>query len=486
MKTELSGKSTYHSKNENTKGKREKLKPIQVRRSIKDILIDENPCNYIYNYTGRDISVFPKMIVKRDDNLEDTSKVMSPSGDKNYINTYVVDVESMDSHEQMMMEELKGLLNKEDLSDEMKNNIKSLFIEVQEIYLELKNDIKNNYPSTEDILKLYCTNDTTGKSRNTIWKSVCFYKLLSDQLRDIHISTISSYRLGYLKTIYKWYKKNKKMIFNCKQDGCKKSCHTHGEDAVTEALRESGVGREAEVGAANVEAANVEAAKVEATNVEAAKVEAANVEMASVGGVAANGGVSADEEGEITANKPEQANKRGNKQFAKVESEDFDHLLKTNIQEMRAQRCTQERDVGNLCEQHDKSSDLMSDTLDNYIFPNPIFAKTRRSEKGNEVDLESANGQFACGKERNTGGEHTQIPHTRSSHMSHFASNDLISEEESVKRTPIDTNKIRELEEEIKKQKLLIKKKEAEIINSPIGIKFKEIFGNFQDIDINR
>ncbi|SBS80514.1 conserved Plasmodium protein, unknown function [Plasmodium ovale] len=482
MKTELSSKSTAHSKNENTKGKREKLKPIQVRRSIKDILIDENPCNYIYNYTGRDISVFPKMIVKCDDNLEDTSKVMSPSEDKNYINTYVVDVESMDSHEQMMMEELKGLLNKEDLSDEMKNNIKSLFIEVQEIYLELKNDIKNNYPSTEDILKLYCTNDTTDKSRNKIWKSVCFYKLLSDQLSDIHISTISSYRLGYLKTIYKWYKKNKKMIFNCKQDGCEKSCHTHGEDAVTGELQESGVGKEAEVEAAKVEAAKVEAAKVEVAKVEVAKMEAANV-----GGVAANveGGVSAEEEGEITAKKPEEANKTGNKQFAKVESEDFDHLLKTNIQEMRAQRYTLKRDVGSLCEQHDKSSDLMSDTLDNYIFPNTLFAKTGRSEKGNEVDLESANGQFPCEKERNAGGGRTQIPHTRSSHMSHFDSNDLITEEESVKRMPINTNKIRELEEEIKKQKLLIKKKEAEIINSPIGIKFKEIFGNFQDIDIN-
>ncbi|CRG94372.1 conserved Plasmodium protein, unknown function [Plasmodium gallinaceum] len=479
---ELNNNNNLENKDEIIKLKREKLKPIQVRRSIKDILIDKNPCDYIYNYTGRNISIFPKDLLSNNENIKDSFN--ESENDKNNSEKEVISTISINEHEQKLLEELKELLKK-DLSNEMKDNIKSLFIEVQEFYLEIKNDLKINYPSTEDLLKLYSTNDCSDKSKNAIWKSFCFYKLLSDQLNDLHISTISSYRLQCLKTIYRWYNKNKRILFNCKND--KKKINLFDEEInKNDSL--------------NGNFDNTYASTLnEKTNLQNKNNDSIEIKENDENNENNENNEEKKKDIEEDPNEIKDSKSKNQKEYTKEFSEDFDKLLKEHIQITNEQNEKYE-DI-ELNKKNEITDNESNNILNNYIYPyNTIISKIECEQKKESILKNNAhieNNNKSNEEKREEDYEHKSRENNTyeeyecknfeklNSDKFNFNSTLLGDEKDDFYQIPIDTKKIKELEEEIKKQKLLIKKKEIEIINSPIGIKFKDIFGNFQDIDIN-
>ncbi|KJP87346.1 hypothetical protein AK88_03026 [Plasmodium fragile] len=467
------------------KKERQKIKPIQVRRSLKDILVNENPSQLILNYSGKKIaSAFPDEDVQKQDILSESHTEEPTNGEdkrkKGGNVERLFSTEAIDSHQKMMMEELKELLSKEDLTDEMKNNIKSLYIEVQEIYMEIKNDLKKNCPSSEDILNLYRSDDINRKSKNAIWKKFCFYKLLGDQMSDIHICTISSYRLQYLKTIYKWYCKNKRVLFGARcghRSGAGGSC-ARGDDTTTEDTSSSVTtdGDMCEDDTSNGDATKDDSTKeligvqkqIEEGAVDGSEPVEATAPADAV--TCAEGETSQTEDGsspprgEANGVKKEEGEEGGDTgHYGRENSDQFDDLLTRHMQEIK--KPGGEGDKREVDWSHQQKEEEQNKPRDNilasYIFPNSLFEKGENGTPDMEADKPCDNGDRKNAIELDcTVGE------------------DLLP-------TQIDTKRILELEEEIKRQKLLIKEKEIEIINSPIGIKFKDIFGNFQDIDIN-
>ncbi|SBT01654.1 conserved Plasmodium protein, unknown function [Plasmodium malariae] len=481
MKVEINTKkNSSQIKDENAKGKRGKLKPIQVRRSIKDILIEKDPCDYIYNYRGKNINVFPEILLTSQDNiLKESHQIGSTKNDEKKQNSQkIVNVDSLDIHEKVMAEELQNLLSKKDLNDETKNKIKALFIQVQHMYLEIKKDIKNNSPSTEDILKLYCTNDTTtDKSKNDIWKSFCFYKLLSDKLSDIHISTISSYRLNYLKTIYEWYSKNKKVLFGCKiKDNSGRYRQNSQRNQRRTSLAEGEQGSDNGLGSAEGEEVNSshDEQQMNGSKIEE-QINASNdVEQTNTSN---NGEEIAQGEGTISQREQKKPSK---KKYVKKISENFEDLLKKHMNEINESTFSKRDQVESMHEEKESTNEETSDVLSNYLFPNSFIVNNEQDKEKREENNENET------KEIDTQMEHKGLENIQISEGGNIINTiELDSGTDVPLCTQIDTQKIKELEDEIKKQKLLIKEKEIEIINSPIGIKFKEIFGNFQDMDIN-
>ncbi|ANQ06308.1 Uncharacterized protein PCOAH_00009550 [Plasmodium coatneyi] len=467
-----SGKPNPSQQSTLPKKERQKIKPIQVRRSLKDILVNENPSQLILNYSGRKIgSAFPDEDVKKQDLLSEShTEEPTNNEDKRKKESNVerlFSTEAIDSHQQIMMDELKELLSKEDLTDEMKNNIKSLYIEVQEIYMEIKNDLKKNCPSSEDILNLYRSDDMNKKSKNAVWRKLCFYKMLGDQMSDIHICTISSYRLKYLKTIYKWYCKNKRLLFGHRYRGGGPSAS--GDDTTTEDTA-SNVTTDGDTsnGDAAKDVIGAEEAMDGSDPVEAAAP--ADAVTCEEGGTTQMEDGSSPEKGEENGVKKKKEGQSASQKedekpgetahYGRETSDQFDDLLTRHMQEIKKPDHEGEKrevDWSNN-EQEEGQSKPRDNILESYIFPNSLF------EKGTpEVDVDKP---------------------TDSGHRRSDIQLDYTGEEDPLP-TYIDTKRIMELEEEIKRQKLLIKEKEIEIINSPIGIKFKDIFGNFQDIDIN-
>ncbi|CAG9482405.1 unnamed protein product [Plasmodium vivax] len=465
---------------------RQKIKPIQVRRSLKDILVNENPSQLILNYSGRKIaSAFPEEDVMHQDILSESPTEEPISGEdkrkKGGNMERLISTEAIDSHQQIMMQELQELLSKDDLTDEMKNNIKSLYIQVQEIYIEIKNDLKKNCPSSEDILNLYRSDDLNKKSKNAIWKKFCFYKMLGDQMSDIHICTISSYRLKYLKTIYKWYCKNKRVLFGGRfgrrsggggpsargddtaTEGTSSDVTTGGGSSSGDAFN----GAAPNGGAANGDTANdvvgaqeqvAEGAMDGSDPVEAAAP--GDEVTCEEGGTSQTGDGSSPQGGEANGVKKKGDEKGGAAgHYGRETSDQFDDLLTRHMQEIkRPGDDGEKREVDWSHQQQEEAQNKPRDNiLAGYIFPCSLFEKGTAEGEGDKP----------------FGSEHRKdaIP--------------LECTQEDLLPTQIDTKRIMELEEEIKRQKLLIKEKEIEIINSPIGIKFKDIFGNFQDIDIN-
>lgn len=399
-------------------------------------------------------------------------------------------IKAIDSHQQMMMEELKQLLSKEDLTDEMKNNIKSLYIEVQEIYMEIKNDLKKNCPSSEEILNLYRSDDINKKSKNAIWKRFCFYKMLSDQMSDIHICTISSYRLKYLKTIYKWYCKNKRVLFGgrfghgSRGEGPSADADDTATDDTTTENTASDVTTDGDTangdttdGDATKEVIDAQKGVVKGVIDGSDPVEAAappDSVTCAEGGTSQTGHGSSPRGGEENGVKNKEGERGDTKggdtknekkddtgHYGRETSDNFDDLLTRHMQEIKRPGGEGEkREVPwSNHQQEEVQNERKDEILESYIFPSPLF------EKGTpEVKEEK---KIFSGVDRK---DTIQLDYTG---------------EEDLMPTQIDTKRILELEEEIKRQKLLIKEKEMEIINSPIGIKFKDIFGNFKDIDIN-
>ncbi|CAA9986680.1 conserved Plasmodium protein, unknown function [Plasmodium knowlesi strain H] len=474
------------------KKERQKIKPIQVRRSLKDLLVKEDPSQLILNYSGKKIgSAFPDEDVKKQDILSEFQKEEATNGEDKRKEGGNMDrlfsTEVIDSHQRIMMEELKELLNKEDLTDEMKNNIKSLYIEVQEIYMEIKNDLKKNCPSSDDIINLYRSDDMNKKSKNAIWRKLCFYKMLGDQMSDIHICTISSYRLKYLKTIYKWYCKNKRVLFgsrfghrsvggepssrgdettsNITTDGDTSNGDTSNGDT-SNGDNSNGDATKDVIGAEGMmDGSDPVGAGVAADAVESAEGGTSQIEDSSSARREEENGVKKKKEDERENQKGDE--KRGETDnYWREASDQFDNLLTRHMQEIKRPTDEGEKREVDLChEQKDEMSNKQTDNiLARYIFPNSLF------EKGEEVTPEIGEDKPFSSANR---GNDMELVYTAD------------EEEEELLPTQIDTKRIMELEEEIKRQKLLIKEKEIEIINSPIGIKFKDIFGNFQDIDIN-
>ncbi|SCM05470.1 conserved Plasmodium protein, unknown function [Plasmodium chabaudi adami] len=456
MKAELNNRSNIQNK----EIKRLPLKKIQVRRSIKDILTNDNPCIYIYNYTGKEIDVFPKTV------LDSKGKDMNNAGlfiDKIEYNikndndekgneesseNCLTNLKRMDSQENRLLNELNELLSKQNLTDEMKNNIKSLYIEIQEIYLEVKTDLKNNYPSAQDILKIYAKDEGSDKDKDYTWRCLCFYKLLNDQLSDIHISTITSYRLNYLKTIYKWYTKNKQLIFKSKK--------------INQTMREM-----------------TPSEKDSNSTVE---------------------GEQEDEEDEDENGEEKEAVDEGvdNKmERENCKCEEIESPTKTINKEMNKIR---ENDLSNL-EQNMVIYDESNNALENYTFPNVILKKNETEEGGkkescvdaegmvdlSEGEVESGHNEIESDNTINMINDKTETNQTDKLSVSgefyNLNLNNIIIEEDHFSNKPKGIDKITELEDEIKKQKLLIKNKETEITKSLIGIKFKNIFGKFEDLN---
>ncbi|CAD2097245.1 conserved Plasmodium protein, unknown function [Plasmodium vinckei] len=454
MKVELNNRSNI----QNNGIKKVPLKKIQVRRSIKDILTNDNPCTYIYNYTGREIDVFPKTV------LDSKGKDMNNAG--LFIDKIECDIKNdndekcneessancltnlkrMDSQENRLLNELNELLSKQDLTDEMKNNIKSLYIEIQEIYLEVKTDLKNNYPSAQDILKIYTKDEGNDKDKDYTWRCLCFYKLLNDQLSDIHISTITSYRLEYLKTIYKWYTKNKQLIFKPKNKN--------------QTMREMSP-------AENDSNSTVEDEQEDEEE---------------------------DEEEEKEASDEGVDNKMGREN---CKCEEIDSPTKTLNKEMDKIR---ENDLSNL-EQNMSKYDESNNALENYTFPNVILEKNEAEEREKKESCVDAEGIVHLSKKEVELGHNEIEPDgainmindkietkqidklSEDGEFYHLNLNNIIIEEDHFSNKPNDNDKITELEDEIKKQKLLLKNKETEITNSLIGLKFKNMFGKFENLD---
>ncbi|CRG98681.1 conserved Plasmodium protein, unknown function [Plasmodium relictum] len=486
MKEELNN-SNLENKDEIIKLKREKLKPIQVRRSIKDILIDKNPCDYIYNYTGKNISVFEEELLKNNNNIKEAFGEIK--NNKNNLEGEVINSISIDDHEKRLLEELNELLNKKDLSSEIKNNIKSLFIEVQEFYLEIKNDLKTNYPSTKDLLKLYSTNDCSDKNKNIIWRSFCFYKLLSDQLNDLHISTISSYRLQCLRTIYKWYNKNKRILFNYQSNKKKinfldekiitNNTLNENSDDICYSIKEEKTTLQRN---SNDLIGNHENNKEKKEDIKENKI------------INQEEDIKNNEEND---NKIKESDSIITNEYKRELSEDFGKSLKEHIHVIN-EKNEENKDI-ELHKKNEVTDNESNEILHNYLFPNYTLINTVEQEQKEENNLKNnmniekneekreENNEHNKKEEKENEyekGEYTNLEKLKSDKYD-FNSTLLEDGKDDFFHIPIDTKKIKELEEEIKKQKLLIKKKEIEIINSPIGIKFKDIFGNFQDIDIN-
>ncbi|VEV54873.1 conserved Plasmodium protein, unknown function [Plasmodium vinckei vinckei] len=450
MKTELNNRSNI----QNNGIKRVPLKRIQVRRSIRDILTNDNPCIYIYNYTGKEIDVFPKTALDlkgkdmnnaglfidkiecdiKNDNDEKCNEESSAN--------CLTNLKRMDSQENKLLNELNELLSKQDLTDEMKNNIKSLYIEIQEIYLEVKTDLKNNYPSAQDILKIYTKDEGSDKDKDYTWRCLCFYKLLNDQLSDIHISTITSYRLEYLKTIYKWYTKNKQLIFKPK--------------IKNQTMREMS-------SAENDTNSTVEGKE--------------------------------EDEGENDEGEKEASDEGVNNKMEKCD--EIDSPTKTLNKEMDKIR---EKDLSSL-EQNMLNYDESNNALENYTFPNFILENNETEEREKKESYVDTEGMVHL-SEREVKSGHNEIKSddainkinnkietnqtdklSEDGEFYHLNLNNIIIEEDHFSNKPKDNDKITELEDEIKKQKLLIKNKETEITDSLIGIRFKNIFGKFENLD---
>ncbi|KEG00533.1 hypothetical protein YYE_04717 [Plasmodium vinckei vinckei] len=450
MKTELNNRSNI----QNNGIKRVPLKRIQVRRSIRDILTNDNPCIYIYNYTGKEIDVFPKTALDlkgkdmnnaglfidkiecdiKNDNEEKCNEESSAN--------CLTNLKRMDSQENKLLNELNELLSKQDLTDEMKNNIKSLYIEIQEIYLEVKTDLKNNYPSAQDILKIYTKDEGSDKDKDYTWRCLCFYKLLNDQLSDIHISTITSYRLEYLKTIYKWYTKNKQLIFKPK--------------IKNQTMREMS-------SAENDSNSTVEGKE--------------------------------EDEGENDEGEKEASDEGVNNKMEKCD--EIDSPTKTLNKEMDKIR---EKDLSSL-EQNMLNYDESNNALENYTFPNFILENNETEEREKKESYVDTEGMVHL-SEREVKSGHNEIKSddainkinnkietnqtdklSEDGEFYHLNLNNIIIEEDHFSNKPKDNDKITELEDEIKKQKLLIKNKETEITDSLIGIRFKHIFGKFENLD---
>ncbi|ETB57209.1 hypothetical protein YYC_05019 [Plasmodium yoelii 17X] len=517
MKVELNNRVNI----KNNVIKKPPLKKIQVRRSIKDILVNDNPCIHIYNYTGREINVFPKNVLESNVKNKNNAGLFIDKIEYNIKNdndetcveesseNCLTNLKRMDSQENRLLNELNELLSKQNLTDEMKNNIKSLYIEIQEIYLEVKTDLKNNYPSAQDILKIYNTNenededgneneDENGnenqnededkdedKDKDYTWRSLCFYKLLNDQLSDIHISTITSYRLEYLKTIYKWYTKNKKIIFKGKKQN-----QTIHDTTLTENDTKCAVGCKRE----HIEAEGEEKeGKKEGKTEE--KDEEKNEEKDEEKNEEKNEG---EKEGETNDLNPIDTEKKGemdNKMTREnCECEKMECLTKILNKEMNKIR---ENNLSNL-ELNMLKDNESNDVLENYIFPNEILKKNQVEEnkkKESYINIEdededkdkSGPNEISPNCVTNIINDEIKIQKTDSFSTNgtfyHLNLNNIIIEENHFSNKPKDIDKIIKLEEEIKKQKLLIKNKETEITNSLIGIKFKDIFGKFEDLD---
>ncbi|EUT80042.1 hypothetical protein PFAG_04682 [Plasmodium falciparum Santa Lucia] len=386
-KKKINNKSNSRVSNDDTnKEKRKKLKPIQVRRSIKDIIISHNPYDYIYNYKGNDIDIFDinkhdKIVKDRTSEIEENSNIF-------------IENEILDNNEMLLRKELNELINKDDLSEDMKNDIKALYIEVQEMYLILKNDIKNNIPSSDEIIKLYLADDQKDKSTNIIWKRFCFYKLLSDKLNDLHISTISSYRHTYLKTIYIWYKKNKKLLFNTddnkevfggnnivgeinevdekNESDEKNEVDEKNEDDEKNEGDEKNVDEKNEGGEKNVDEKNEGGEK---------NVDEKNVDEKNEGDEK-----NITNQNEIIKNKDplnchtkkEETEKEMKKDYAKKISHNFDETLQEEMNKIKKEHEIKENDI-NLLVYNEEPHDV----LNKYTFPNDVFLlnNTKISDK---------------------------------------------------------------------------------------------------------
>ncbi|CXH96381.1 conserved Plasmodium protein, unknown function [Plasmodium berghei] len=463
MKVELNNRANI----KNNEIKKTPLKKIQVRRSIKDILVNDNPCIHIYNYTGKEINVFPKNVIESKGKNKNNAGLFIDKIEYNIKNdndekcieessvNCLTNLKRMDSQENKLLNELNELLSKKNLTDEMKNNIKSLFIEIQEIYLEVKTDLENNYPSAQDILKIYNTNEDSDEDKNKdkdyTWRSLCFYKLLNDQLSDIHISTITSYRLEYLKTIYKWYTKNKKIIFKGKKQN--KTIH---EMCITKCSKNC---------------------TVECKREHIEKEEEKEDEMNVLNSI-------------DTEKKGDMNNKMTKENCECEKMECPTKILNNEMNKIR------ENNLSNL-ELNVLKVDESNDVLENYIFPNEILKKNQVKEnkkKESCIDREeegkSGQNEISPKCQTNTINDEIESQKTDSfltnGTFYYLNLNNIIIEENHFSNKPKDIDKIIELEEEIKKQKLLIKNKETEITNSLIGIKFKDIFGKFEDLDSGR
>ncbi|KYO03599.1 hypothetical protein PGSY75_0216900 [Plasmodium gaboni] len=483
------------------KEKRKKLKPIQVRRSIKDIIIECNPYDYIYNYKGYDINIFDNNnkeddIIKKKDRSDEIKKNSS----------IFIENEMLDNNEKLMRKELNELINKKDLSEDMKNDIRALYIEVQEIYLILKNDINKNIPSSDEIIKLYLSEEKKDKSTNIIWKRFCFYKLLSDKLNDLHISTISSYRHEYLKTIYIWYQKNKKLLFKETEKkevfGDKKNERNKKNERDNKNRSDDDNNNSDDNDNNNNSDNNNNNTSNNNNN------NNNNTSNNNNNNNTSNNNYNSDEkniidQNEIIKNKDplnchstkEETEKKMKKNNTKNISHNFE-ILQEEMNKIKKEHEIEERELPFLL-----SDEESHDMFNKYIYPNDICllnnkklndlnVKNMQQENNDEnkdlnvlllrnnKDEEDTNTKIIC--------EHISLDNFINNNNNMININNCkldIKEEDKNLYTPLHTNKIKELEEEINKQKLLIKKKEIEIINSPIGIKFKDIFGNFQDIN---
>ncbi|EUR79065.1 hypothetical protein PFBG_00555 [Plasmodium falciparum 7G8] len=346
-KKKINNKSNSRVSNDDTnKEKRKKLKPIQVRRSIKDIIISHNPYDYIYNYKGNDIDIFDinkhdKIVKDRTSEIEENSNIF-------------IENEILDNNEMLLRKELNELINKDDLSEDMKNDIKALYIEVQEMYLILKNDIKNNIPSSDEIIKLYLADDQKDKSTNIIWKRFCFYKLLSDKLNDLHISTISSYRHTYLKTIYIWYKKNKKLLFNTDDNK-----EVFGGNNIVGEINE-------------VDEKNEDDEKNEGDEKNDEKNEGDEKNITNQNEIIKN------KDPLNCHTKKEETEKEMKKDYAKKISHNFDETLQEEMNKIKKEHEIKENDI-NLLVYNEEPHDV----LNKYTFPNDVFLlnNTKISDK---------------------------------------------------------------------------------------------------------
>lgn len=430
--------SLSNNTEDSTKTKRAKLKPIKVKRSLNDILITDDPCVLIINYKGREVSSMPLEINVPNESEEPKNEIENKNKKEEEMNIF-----ALEEHEQLLLTELKKLLNKKDLTDEIKCNIKSLYIEVQKFYLEIKNDIKENFPTTQELLKLYSSKESDKAERELIRKKFYFYKLLKEQLNDLHISTIASYRMECLKSMYTWYNKHKKILFN---ENTSENLNYNFENVPlksigtitdhTDKRKESEYVKQNECIHNTTNETQMEEHKKEKEEERRNKIEIDEQEIQS-----------------------EPLEKKSSSKYDVILSE----YIKEKFTSNDNSKCKEE------------SYDTMQNELSDYLLPNNLINVTSPKEISTIVDIKTVENYEVEKKEKEE-----EEPNSL------FNLNESTIEKiDDICQIPIDT-KIEELEAEINRQKLLIKEKEIEIINSPIGLKFKDIFGNFQDIDLNK